>query len=274
MQTVPAARKIAFVLASTEHGSMILNRLDYRMNDRGGTIGLGLQILDFGSFDIREIKLVLELLQLRRKYHGDGVVAFDCGANIGVHTIDWAKSMTGWGSVIAIEAQERIYYALAGNIAINNCFNAIAVHGAVSSESGVMQIPTPNYLVPGSFGSLELRQSGSNEDIGQKIDYGNLVNVRKLALDEYDLARIDLIKIDVEGMELEVLQGAARSIERSRPVMLIEKIKADAGQLRQWLEAHGYTLLEAGINLLAIHSTDALLPELMPGTQPEAQPTA
>jgi FkbM family methyltransferase len=274
MQTVPAHRKIAFVLASTEHGSMILNRLDYRTNDRGETIGLGLQILDLGSFDIREVKLVLELLQLRRKYHGDGVVAFDCGANIGVRTIDWAKSMTGWGSVIAIEAQERIYYALAGNIAINNCFNAIAVHGAVSSESGVMQIPTPNYLVPGSFASLELRQSDSNEYIGQKIDYGNLVNVRKLALDEYDLARVDLIKIDVEGMELEVLQGAARSIERSRPVMLIERIKADAGQLRQWLEARGYTLLEAGINLLAVHSTDALLPELMPGTQPEAQPTA
>jgi FkbM family methyltransferase len=274
MQNVPAARKIAFVLASTEHGSMILNRLDYRVNDRGDTIGLGLRILELGSFDIREVKLALELLLLRRKHYGDGVVAIDCGANIGVHTIDWARSMTGWGSVIGIEAQERIYYALAGNIAINNCFNAIAVHGAVSSESGVMQIPTPNYLVPGSFGSLELRQRSGNEDIGQTIDYGNLVNVRKLALDEYDLPRVDLIKIDVEGMELEVLQGAARSIERSRPVMLIEKIKTDAVQLRSWLEARGYTLLEAGINLLAVHSTDKLLPELTPATQPEAQPTA
>jgi FkbM family methyltransferase len=271
MQTVSTARKIAFVLASSEHGTMILNRLDYRVvNDQGHAIGLGHQILELGSFDIQEVRLALELLLLRRKYHGDGVVAFDCGANIGVHTIDWAKMMTGWGSVIAIEAQERIYYALAGNIAINNCFNAIAVHGAVSSESGVMQIPTPNYLVPGSFGSLELRQSRGNEYIGQPIDYRNLVNIRKLALDEYDLPRVDLIKIDVEGMEMEVLQGAARSIERTRPVMLIEKIKADAAQLRQWLEARGYTLLEAGINLLAVHSTDELLPELTPAAQPTA----
>jgi FkbM family methyltransferase len=273
MQTVPAERKIAFVLASTEHGSMILNRLDYRVNDGGGVWGLGLQILELGSFDIREVKLALELLLLRRKHYGDGVVAIDCGANIGAHTIDWAKTMTGWGSVIAIEAQERIFYALAGNIAINNCFNAIAVHGAVSSESGLLQIPTPNYLVPGSFGSLELRQSSGNEYIGQKIDYGNLVNIRKLALDEYNLPRVDFIKIDVEGMELEVLQGAARSIERSRPIMLIEKIKTDAVQLRSWLEARGYTLLEAGINLLAVHSTDKLLPELMPERQPAAQPT-
>jgi len=273
MQTVPAQRKIAFVLASTEHGSMILNRLDYRQVS-GGVSGVGIQTLESGSFDILEVKLALELLLLRRKYHGDGVMAFDCGANIGVHTVEWAKMMTGWGSVIAIEAQERIYYALAGNIAINNCFNAVAVHGAVSSESGVMQIPVPNYLIPGSFGSLELRQSSANEYIGQPIDYGNLVNIRKLALDEYNLPRVDLIKIDVEGMEMEVLQGAARSIERSRPVMLIERIKSDAEQLRQWLEARGYTLLEAGINLLAVHSTDKLLPELTPQTQPEAQPTA
>src|ERR1700730_14891489 len=82
-------------------------------------------------------------------------------------------------------------------IAINNCFNALAINAAVSSESGVMQIPSPNYLVPSSFGSLELRKRNGNEFIGQHIDYENLVNVRKLALDEYNLPRVDLIKIDV-----------------------------------------------------------------------------
>jgi hypothetical protein len=49
---------------------------------------------------------------LRRQYFKDGVVVIDCGANIGAHTIEWGKRMTGWGSVLAIEAQERIYYAL------------------------------------------------------------------------------------------------------------------------------------------------------------------
>jgi FkbM family methyltransferase len=230
--------------------------------------------LQTGSFDPSEVKLVLELLALCRKHHGDDVVAIDCGANIGVHTIEWAKAMTGWGSVLSIEAQERIYYALAGNIAINNCFNALAVHAAVSSESGVMQIPNPNYLVPSSFGSLELRKRAGNEFIGQHIDYENLVNVRKLALDEFDLPRVDLIKIDVEGMELEALQGAARTIERSHPVMLIEKIKADAGHLRQWLELRGYTIIEAGINMLVIHGSDTVLSEIAPTTQPVAQPAA
>src|SRR6185437_15691136 len=192
-----AGRKLAFVLASSNHGTMIVNRLDYRMIDQARGFGVGHQILERGSFDPDEVRIVLNLLQLRRKHYGDGVIAIDCGANIGVHTIEWAKMMTGWGSVLSIEAQERVYYALAGNIAINNCFNAIAVHGAVSSESGVMQIPTPNYLVPSSFSSLELRKRSGNEYIGQPIDYQNIVNVRKLALDEYNLPRVDLIKIDV-----------------------------------------------------------------------------
>ena len=140
-------RNLAFVLASSNHGTMIVNRNDYRMIDERQGYGVGFQILQTGSFDPTEVRLVLDLLALRRKHHGDGVVAIDCGADIGVHTIEWAKAMTGWGSVLSIEAQERIFYALAGNIAINNCFNALAVHGAVSSESGVMHLPSPNYLV-------------------------------------------------------------------------------------------------------------------------------
>ena len=102
--------------------------------------------------------MAVQLLQIRRKHHGDGVIAIDGGANIGVHTVEWAKAMTGWGSVLAVEAQERIYYALAGNVAINNCFNATVINAAISSESGTLQIPNPNYFLPSSFGSLELRQ--------------------------------------------------------------------------------------------------------------------
>jgi FkbM family methyltransferase len=270
MQSV--GRRLAFVLASSNHGTMIVNRFDYRMIDAQNGYGVGFQILETASFDPTEVKLAVDLLALRRKHYGDGVVAFDCGANIGVHTVEWAMAMTGWGSVVSIEAQERVYYALAGNIAINNCFNAIAVHGAISSESGVMKIPSPNYFVPSSFGSLELRQRSGNEFIGQPIDYENTVNVRKLTLDEFNLPRVDFIKIDVEGMELEALEGAKRSITQSHPIMLIEKIKTDAEKLRAWLKAHGYEVIDAGINMLAIHQSDKTLADVR--VTPAAQPAA
>src|SRR3954463_2817654 len=164
-------RKLAFVLAASNHGTMIVNRFDYRMVGADSGIGVGHQVLEAAAYDPVEIELALQLIETRHRFHGDGVIAIDCGANIGVHTIEWASAMTGWGSVIAIEAQERIYYALAGNIAINNCFNALAVHAAVSSEAGTLQIPNPDYFTPSSFGSLELQPRPSNEFIGQPIDY-------------------------------------------------------------------------------------------------------
>ena len=267
----PVGRKLAFVLASSDHGTMIVNRLDYRMVDAERGYGVGFQILQTAAFDVAEVKLMVDLLALRRKHFGDGVVAIDCGANIGVHTIEWAKAMTGWGSVLAIEAQERIYYALAGNIAINNCFNAVAVHGAVSSESGILQIPNPNHAVSSSFGSLELRQRSGNEFIGQPIDYQNTVNVRKLTLDEFSLPRVDLIKLDIEGMELEAIEGASRTIAASRPIMPVEKAKIDAAQLRRALETRGYEVIEAGINVLAVHTSDGTLAEIRPEPQLAAQ---
>src|ERR1700757_2542438 len=257
-----AGRKLAFVLASSNHGTMIVNRLDYRMVDADRGYGVGFQVLETGNFDPEEVTLAVNLLATRRRLYGDGVVAIDCGANIGVHTIEWATHMTGWGSVLSIEAQERIYYALAGNIAINNCFNAIAINAAVSSESGLLSIPTPNYLVPSSFGSLELRQRSGNEFIGQAIDYSqNMSTVRKLALDEFKLPRLDLIKLDVEGMELEALAGGKETIKRERPMMMMEKIRAEAATRGQWLAAHGYEMRDAGISVLVMHTSDKTLAE-------------
>ena len=257
-------RKLAFVLASSNHGTMIVNRLDYRMNGPDKGIGVGYQVLEAAAFDPVEVELALQLIEARKRLHGDGVVAIDGGANIGVHTIEWATAMTGWGSVIAVEAQERIYYALAGNIAINNCFNAIAMHAAISSEPGIMQIPTPDYLVPSSFGSLELKPRAETEFIGQPIDYttSKTVAIQRISIDALCLPRVDFIKLDVEGMELEALEGARQTIERSRPIFLVESIKAGRERLRGFLSECGYKVVEAGINLLAIHKTDPVVNEL------------
>ena len=257
-------RKLAFVLASSDHGTMIVNRFDYRMINETEGFGVGFQILNTAQFDPEEVKMAVQLLQIRRKHHGDGVIAIDGGANIGVHTVEWAKAMTGWGSVLAVEAQERIYYALAGNVAINNCFNATVINAAISSESGTLQIPNPNYFLPSSFGSLELRQRAGNEFIGQQIDYANnTVIVRKVTIDEINLPRVDFIKLDIEGMEMEALEGARQTIDRSVPILLIERIKADGAQLTQWLEGRGYQVMQVGINLLAVHKTDKTLAEIV-----------
>jgi FkbM family methyltransferase len=255
---LPVPRKIAFILASTDHGTMIVNRFDYKMENESSGFGVGFKILNESSYEFSEISIGCFVLDSRRKFFGDGVVAVDCGANIGTHTVDWARQMTGWGSVIAIEAQEQVYYALAGNVAINNCLNVRLIHAVAGDRNGLVKIPNPNYLVPTSFGSLELKPVPDPEQIGQQIDYSDakLVPVRAISIDSLALKRLDLLKIDVEGMEMEVLEGARRTIRQFLPVLIVEHLKTGAKKIFDELRHYGYTMAQLGVNILAIHSTD------------------
>lgn len=255
--TIAGKRPIAFVLSATHHGSMLVNRHDYRVVGDGG-YGVGYQLLQTSAFDPEEIDLALQLLQSRRRNFGAGVVALDCGANIGAHTLEWARAMAGWGSVMAFEAQERVFYALAGNIALNNCFNARALWAAVGAQSGAIGVPVPDYFKPASFGSLELRKTARTEFIGQDIDYSEpgLQRTQLLAIDDLALARVDFLKLDIEGMEIEALRGASDTIARTRPLVLVERIKSDEAALRGFLANRGYRVFDLGLNLLAVHETD------------------
>jgi FkbM family methyltransferase len=257
-------RKIAFITVATDQGTLIVNRFDQHIPQPNAGCGVGFQLLERTAYEPGEVNLLLTLLDLRRKHYGDGVIAVDCGANIGVHTVEWAKHMTGWGVVLAIEAQERIYYALAGNIAINNCFNARAIHAAVTNQPGVLKMPSPNYFAPADFGHLELRKHGDMESIGQEIDYSEtkMIDVRALNLDSFNFNRLDLIKIDVVGMEIEALTGAVKCIDRHRPIVLVETAKTDKDKLRARLEISGYLVHAFATNFLAIHKDDKCLPHI------------
>lgn len=122
-------------------------------------------------------------------------------------------------------------------------------------------MPQPDYNTPTSLGSLELREKANNEFIGQDIDYtpGRCSEVQLVAIDDFALTRVDFIKFDVEGMELDVLDGAQATIARCMPMMLIEIIKSDLDQLRNRLVGMSYTLFPMGMNVLAVHDSDPMI---------------
>ena len=251
------ARPAPFVLVSSNHGTLIINRNDYHMVDAQRGYGVGFQIMNQSAYDQDEVQFVLMLLQSRRASYGDGVVAVDCGANIGVHTVEWGRLMFDWGRVYSFEAQEKIYYALAGNVVINNCLNVTARLAAVGAECGKIGIPEPNYLQPASFGSFELKGGEKTEYIGQSIDYSKKDKVIDLvSIDSLELTRLDFMKIDVERMELDVLEGAEKSIARFKPQMLIEVVKSDREKILDGLAKGGYRVYPVGMNVLAIHQSD------------------
>ena len=77
-----------------------------------------------------------------------------------------------------------------------------------------------------------------------------------LTIDSLELERLDFLKIDVEGMEAEVLQGAQKSISATRPQMLVEVLKSDANEIRELLAGWGYSAFPLGLNILAVHNDD------------------
>ena len=253
-------RALPFVLAASNFGTMIVNHLDEHKSSNG-SYGVGWQILQNGSFDENEINTCLGILNLRKQYFGDGVFVLDCGANIGVHAINFAKHLESLGGgVLSFEAQERIYYALAGNIALNNCFNARAIHAALANPSKKgesLEFLTPDYTKNASFGSLELKQNQNSEFIGQELSRKEKVPLLKL--DFFDFERVDFIKIDVEGMEFQLLKGGIKCLEKHKPILQVEIIKSDLKEIKTLLLKLGYKIFEAGINILAIHESDPSL---------------
>jgi FkbM family methyltransferase len=254
-------RPVAYVLAATNHGTMIVNRHDQADVDADHAFGVGFQLLSRSSYDPSEVGFALALLELRKTHFGPGVFALDAGANIGVHTIEWARAMFGWGRVLAFEAQEYVFYALAGNVALNNCWNASVRWSALGERDGHIDIPEPDYLRPGSFGSLELKQRGARtEFIGQEVSYekDDCVRTPMVAVDSLALERLDFLKIDVEGMEIDVLRGARATLQACKPIVMLEVVKSDAATLQDILQGLGYRTTRDGMgdNMLAIHESD------------------
>lgn len=256
-------RAISFILAATNHGTLIVNRNDYAMVDGRPAYGVGLNLLETASFDGSEVEFLLSLLRVQRQRLGDGVVFLDCGANIGVFSVEAGRAMTQWGTVHAFEPQDFIFYALAGNVALNNLFNVHAHHVALGAVNEVITIPHVNYGKPGSYGSLEIRKPDNPVlSVGQRLDYTpeNGRQVRQIALDALHLERVDLLKIDVESMELDVLMGARSIIEASEPLIWVEILKTDKQRIKNFLGQWDYRFFEVGQNMLAVPGSD---PELL-----------
>ncbi len=256
-------KKNAFVMVSTDHGAMLVNRFDFNVAPNGGVYGVGHNLLETSSFDPPELNLIMQILVLQKALRGDGVVMVDGGANVGVHALTAGRLMQGWGSVISIEAQERVFYALAGNVAMNNLFNVKVRWNALAQTPGIIDIPVPDYLRPSSFGSLEMQYTAASENIGQPIDMQKCQPVQSISIDSLELPRLDFMKLDVEGMEEQVILGASETLARCRPVLHIEQLKSDQQSLHNMVESFGYVMYDIGPNTLCIPAGDEILKHMV-----------
>jgi FkbM family methyltransferase len=239
--------KLNNVLLSTPHGLMIINR-----HEANFPFGVARALAQDGVYEPQEIWLLREVIN----HLPPGCVLLDIGANIGVHTLEFARASAHKGGMVhAFEAQRVVYYMLAGNVAINNHENVICHHKAVGAAPGELTLPKIDYGIPTSFGSIELGEGRQREAIGQNPEWHDSnEKVPVITVDSLGLPRADLLKIDVEGMEMQVLQGAQATISQHKPFICIEFFKSDATALKTWLRTAGYRLyLLNQLNWVAVH---------------------
>ncbi len=151
-------------------------------------------------------------------------VIVDAGANIGLVSIPIAQEIKAKGGVVhAFEVQRMMFYALCGSAALNDLDNLHAHNKALGSSADTVSAGQPNYSIPQDFGLYSLVDpvtSSSRED------------VPVVAIDDLRLPRLDFLKIDVEGMELEVLRGARRVIRDFAPWCWVEYWKVDINEIK------------------------------------------
>jgi FkbM family methyltransferase len=138
-------------------------------------------------------------------------------------------------------------------VALNGLTQVFCHHVAVGDREGVIEVPQFDYDKRMNFGSVEFGGVQRERlDQARGHDARRREYVRMAALDGFGFDRVDLMKIDAEGMELEVLAGAAGIIGRCRPVILAEYLKVNRRKLREALSVYGYDLFTLGFNYLCV----------------------
>lgn len=202
-------------LVQSRHGPLLYNRFDQYV---GGSLAA------YGEFSEGESAMFAQLV-------GAGHVVVEAGANIGAHTVHLARLVGERGAVFAFEPQRIVFQTLCTNLALNQLVNVVARQQGLGRQAGEMVLPNVDPRVENNFGGLSLLTEGPGERVGI------------VTIDSLELSRCDLIKVDVEGMEEEVIAGAEQTIAKFRPVLYLENDRVEkSASLIRYLQSLNYRM--------------------------------
>jgi FkbM family methyltransferase len=229
------------VLLSCDHGLMIVNRFDCNRNQ----VGHGQWLLDHGNTStIEAYNCYNSIKDLSEP------VIFDIGANIGTFTTWMAKAFPN-GKVHAFEPQRVVFQMLSGNAAINNLYNVYTYNIGLGKENTKIEFEEPNYFQQNDFGTFSLVEDIITEKTKNKIVVQ--INTLDWFVQYYNIPKVHLLKIDVEGMDLDVLQGGTQTIKKHLPVIFIEHYdnrKSVMVGIKNFLDNFDYNYETIGNNVL------------------------
>lgn len=172
----------------TKYGMMLVNRHEY---------GLPWSLEEDGEWVPIEIEFLMQFVR--------GVV-FDIGANIGTHTLAFARVAH---HVYSFEPQKLTYYTLCSNLLLNNVFNVTPCELAIGNYDGFIPMYAPDPRIRNASAGIAVGE-GDNQVGIMKLD-----SMPHLPVPYF-------IKIDVEGYELEVLRGAVQLLKKGVNFIYVE----------------------------------------------------
>src|SRR5271156_5479227 len=190
--------------------------------------------LDYWGHDVGDLRFLWKALT-------PGMTFIDIGANQGIYSLVAGKKLGGDGVVIAFEPSPREYQRLRIHLRWNEMSHARAEKlalGATAARTAFFQV------VAGDTTRNGLRPPANSDSVTE-------IPVDLISLDDYassrGLERVDLIKLDVEGGEVDVLRGATAVVSKFRPIFICEVLDAatrawgyDACQIIATLQNSGY----------------------------------
>ena len=225
-------------------------------------------MLVYGEYSQREAELLASYLR-------PGDTALDVGANLGTLSLAMARAVGPNGRVIAFEPQAMIHHCLEQTLVQSEISWVQARRQAVGAAAGIVRIGSSDPARPENHGGRALVDGDQGEAVAM------------VRLDDLGLGASRLIKIDVEGLELEVLLGASGLIAQHRPVLYLESDRpGKTAPLLALLKSLGYRVFKhepplfaprnyrnCSVNLFAGLVSGNLL-ALPPGDNPPADATA
>jgi len=180
----------------------------------------------------------------------DGETVLDVGANIGLYTVRASRLVGSQGKVIAIEAEPANFDALLLNLKLNQTNNVIPLNLAAWNRETMLDLHL-----------FDCVQSHSLVSIPEEAHLRTIrVEARPLdrVLEELGVESVDWVKIDVEGAEVEVLQGLEKTMSRSPNLKLLVEVHTNetAEKCLSLLKKRGYEIRWIDGNHLFVSSAD------------------
>ena len=168
------------------------------------------------------------LLEELQPYIKKNAVILDIGANIGNHSVYWAVRSNA-KKIYSFEPIKDTFKILKKNVEINNLINKIKI----------FNIGLSNKKINGSISFFDFTNIGGTHV--KQDSNGNLL-LDKLDNIKIEEDTVDFVKIDVEGHELEVLQGARETLLKYKPTIFVESFPDKKPKVHKFLTNLGYHL--------------------------------